>query len=379
MALIDNVFSVSLPFGWGIVSAVTALAFAALLLVLISKRRRDTSESQSRMRRDILSSALSPTSPPGSVSTSLSNWDLSEHEAQVDLLVTLRGNRVIDAPERLEELRDVLQGGGFCEILLAQLTPPSPPHRRGVATLLGSHPACPLPLDVLARRLFDDDVTVRLAAAASMENVGNDEAANFLIHALQLGALPAPRIIERLGNPWAVNSTVESLWERLGGGNSAEHTHMRSNLARALGLANSSEAIPVLLELNRVGSPEERIQAVRSLSAVYQVGTPSERHEIDVVMRAVLSSGNTDNSVLVHFAAQASSLAPREEDISLLLPLMNHSDWHVRRSAARALLAVGDEGVDALKRVLHGTDRYAADRAREELDLIGALPPAGPT
>jgi HEAT repeat protein len=43
--------------------------------------------------------------------------------------------------------------------------------------------------------------------------------------------------------------------------------------------------------------------------------------------------------------------------------------WWVRANAARALRELGEPGIEALRRTLEHDDRYAADRAREQLAL----------
>jgi hypothetical protein len=45
----------------------------------------------------------------------------------------------------------------------------------------------------------------------------------------------------------------------------------------------------------------------------------------------------------------------------------------VRANAARALRELGEPGLEALRRTLEHDDRYAADRAREQLALHAVI------
>jgi HEAT repeat protein len=58
----------------------------------------------------------------------------------------------------------------------------------------------------------------------------------------------------------------------------------------------------------------------------------------------------------------ADALAPLERCLS-------DRAWWVRANAARALRELGDPGIEVLRRAVEHDDRYAADRAREQLAL----------
>jgi HEAT repeat protein len=47
--------------------------------------------------------------------------------------------------------------------------------------------------------------------------------------------------------------------------------------------------------------------------------------------------------------------------------------WWVRANAARALRELGEPGIEALQRAVEHEDRYAADRAREQLALHAVI------
>jgi HEAT repeat protein len=58
--------------------------------------------------------------------------------------------------------------------------------------------------------------------------------------------------------------------------------------------------------------------------------------------------------------------------LDALTQMTSDSDWFVRKSAARALASLGDPGAEVLRRLAVGSDRFAAERAREELALVAA-------
>lgn len=219
----------------------------------------------------------------------------------------------------------------------------------------------------MAPLLSDPDPDVRLVACSGMARAATPRAAELLIHGLAAGALPAERIIERLGAPWAVETLLATL--RSGTipgsglpGDLSERTRqpeLEASLARALGLAGDPRAAAPLVALLRSDLVEVRIAAARALE---RVGGP----ESVSPLIAALSS-----PVWAVRAQAAKSLGAIGADAALqpLERCLSDRAWWVRANAARALRELGDPGIEARREAVEHDDRHAADRAREQLAL----------
>jgi HEAT repeat protein len=228
---------------------------------------------------------------------------------------------------------------------------------RGRASLILGH----LRLDNGVRRLeplLDDaDPDVRLVACAGLSLSGDPAGIDALVRALSRRSLSPERVIERLGQPWAVDTLLASL-RRLDA-EGERRAAPRVGIARALGVAGDPRAEPALVDLLRRGSEEERISAARALGAV---GGPLGRP----VLEAVLSD---ESWPLRAQAAKALAKVGDARSVPALEAVLGDPAWWVRANAAATLRALGPPGRAALERALEHHDAFARDRAREALAL----------
>lgn len=347
---------------------VVVAASSVLLLVLSSfvigrKAARDRDELQSSDRRRRFADALREHRPTQLVA--LVDEVARDERAQVDLLVELgmlgpfldRGSRrLLAAAARDFGLVDRLVAGvahrdpvvrGRCGLLLARLRV-----REAGA--------------VLPALLEDPDADVRAAACGGLALTRSPQAAEALVAALSRGRLAPERLVERLGAPWAVPTLLALLPAQPT--EAQDGSRVRAQLARALGLGGLRLASPALVALLRDGGEEERISAARALATT---GGPEA---IDALLAAL-----DDASWPVRAQAGralgtlgAGAAAPR------IAALLGDPAWWVRAAAAEALGALGDAGLHELRAALHADDRFARDRAREQLAMLAMAEPAEP-
>jgi len=345
---------------------VIAAAVVTMLLVFVRKGRRDRAEQRSRGVRAELLSALESDDERALLAATARMADRRASD-QVDLLAVLSASPRDSwwTDDTTARLREALESHKVVDALERQLSARSAAER-GTAVLLGSHPSCRLPIGLIAARMRDRDSTVRLAAASALERIGTPEAAHALIDGLDAHALPNPRIIERLGHPWAVEVCIL----RLAALDAAYSNGIRAGIARALGLAGDPVAVPTLLWLLEGGDANEAIQSMRALAECAPRADKEAAKQIANAARERLASADC---VLVLMATRALAVTARKRDIDAFADLVGHRDWHVRREAAVGLTGMGRRGIEALLAVANGPDRYAANRAREELQLAGVL------
>jgi HEAT repeat protein len=216
---------------------------------------------------------------------------------------------------------------------------------------------CPL----LGPLLADEDPDVQLAAARALSRRRDRQAAALLIGAIETGALPPERIVERVSERWAVPALLESLRRaraRPAGDAGAAVVPLGASLAQALGLAGATEAESDLIGLLRGGGFEERISAARALAAVG--GQRSLAGLIDAL--------ENDEWQVRGQAASALGAQPGPDAVRALTGAMSDRSWWVRANAGRALRALAEPGVAALRETASSSkDAFARDRAREEL------------
>ena len=228
---------------------------------------------------------------------------------------------------------------------------------RGRTVLLLARLRLPGEVTALAPMLDDDDPDVRLASAAGLPLAHDAAAVEALVTALSLRRLAPERVIERLGQPWAVDPLLEAL-RRLDE-RGERRAAPRVAVARALGIAGDRRAEGALVALLRDGSPEERISAARALG---EVGGRGARLELE---RALLD----ESWPLRAQAAKALGKIGIKRAVPALAAVLDDQAWWVRANAAAALRELGDPGRAALERALSHEDPYARDRAREALAL----------
>lgn len=240
---------------------------------------------------------------------------------------------------------------------------------RGTAVVIGGFPCTQVPAEYVTQLLSDEEPTVRLAAAATLESIGTPEATRALIFALEQQYIPDGRVVERLDHDWAVATILEHLTNT----DADTDERVRCALMRALSAVGDTRTIPAMNKFLTHGTDEERIQATKTLASCLANCTELQRGEILKHLRNALS----DTSPRVRASAvHALSRAGEPEDVDLVVPLLSDPDWFVRRQAAQTLTTLGTPGIIALKNIASGNDTFAADRAREQLELIGALQPS---
>lgn len=320
-----------------------------VLLTALRKVSRDRREIRRLTRRDLFAGLLVESTGGDSDPLKGAAHNLG---AQWALIAVMTTTEIDPAPLR------AAAGYSRLKASLTRQVHDRRPVRRGAAILLLGLFRDPDCVGLAAPALQDRDSDVRLAAARAISLVGTDDAAEALLVGLRARDLPDERIIERLRHRWALHRLVAAL-DTSDTGPAEQHFH--AGVARALALIGDNFAEPALLELLARGSPEERINAVRALG---RCGTPRSFAAI----HAALSG--PDERVRGQAATAAGELGDATA-VPLLERAMGDPGWWVRSNAAAALAKLGDDGVAALERVCAGVDGYAAQRAEEQLLLIG--------
>jgi HEAT repeat protein len=275
--------------------------------------------------------------------------------AQLDLAVVLQ-DPAVPRPGREILERDARRAGliGRLEDQLRARSGPA----RGRAVLILAHLRVPESVARLERMLDDADPDVRLVTVAGLPLAEDPDAVNALVRALSRRMLAPERVIERLGQPWAVGQLLESLRQLDAHGE--RRAAPRVGVARALGVAGDRRAEPALVRLLRGGSLEERISAARALGSV---GGRRSRPELERALQ-------DDAWPLRAQAAKALGSIGVKRAVPALEVVLGDPAWWVRANAATSLTRLGDPGHEALRRALEHDDRYARDRAREALAML---------
>jgi HEAT repeat protein len=344
--------------------ALTVLG-CGLLIAFVAERklRRDKRESISRQGRETLRQALVGADAETIRAAAARACDVPQ--AQVDFAFTAAGtvDQLVSGNRTL--LHDIVVEMGLAHSLLAQLTSRNPIERGRAAFLLGEL-RYPDSEPVFMRLLSDPDPDVRLVACAELGGVATDAAADCLITALMQEALPAERIIERLAGRWAVPSMVSVLEDperarSLMPERGDPSPNWRAWVARALGVAEDSRAELALARMLDSDHVEERVAAARAL------GPSGSQASVPVLISAL----NDPAWEVRAQAAKSLGLHPEPGAVPALEGRLSDEAWWVRSNAADTLASSGEQGVEALRRVLSHTDRYARERAQEALALHG--------
>jgi HEAT repeat protein len=345
----------------------TALLCVMLMgFTVVRKLRRDRNEALSLTRRerfrDLLLSAR-----PGTLSAELRRV-ARKHHAQVDLLAALDVAWPKLDSSRREAIQQSIDAARFDEALVRRLRSHDAVVRATAALLVGRL-RLPNASRVIAPLVRDPDSDVRLVAVRALADLADGSAARVLIATLSSSLLEPERLIERLGNDWAVDTILEVLEQGrdgLGAGGTSGPVAVawqpiRASLARALGLAGDPAAEPVLRSMLRTGSFEERVSAARALgTAGSAVAVPD--------LEAALGDAEWQ---LRAQAARSLGVLGAETGVPALASCLSDSAWWVRAAAADALGHLGEPGLLALQGALAAPDPYARDRAREALALHG--------
>jgi HEAT repeat protein len=330
----------------------------ALLATLIVGRKtlRDRRESASARRRDRLRHALDSGAPR---SMRRAFGAIGDRAAEVDLA------SVLEEPARAARdraaLERALRRSGLLGRLERNLGARDAP-TRGRATLILGHLRLPDGIERLERMLDDPDPDVRLVACAGLALARAPAAVDALVRALSRRRLSPERVIERLGQPWAVDTLLAAL-ERLDA-EGERRSAPRMGIARALGVAGDRRAEPALVHLLGKGSIEERISAARALGSV---GGEAARPALELALA-------DPEWALRAQAAKALGKIASAGSVAALEAVLDDPAWWVRANAATTLRALGPQGRAALERALEHDDAYARDRAREALAMDRVAP-----
>lgn len=139
----------------------------------------------------------------------------------------------------------------------------------------------------------------------------------------------------------------------------------RALLIRVLGLIGDPEAADTVASFLDHADTEVRIAAASSLGRVGTMAT---------IPRLIAAGGDDDWRVRARVASSLGDLGAAEA-LPLLESLLEDPGWWVRQNAARSLARLPG-GEEALLAALECPDRFAADAAREQLELMD---PARPT
>lgn len=350
-----------------LVGSSLALWLALVGLAVTRKLRRDRREARSSRRRVRYETALR-----GVDEATLTAICGGVHSVadQVDLAVSIDAVEPTISKARLTAIGRAMEDSG----LLSRLTAALGSRRatvRARAALLLTRPGVPALVEEIVPLLGDPDPDVRLVACSGLARAATPRAAEVMIWALVARLLPPERIIERLGAAWAVETILATLREGpstvpaglAGVAPTGPEVELDASLARALGLARDPRGAPALAGLLAGDSVEVRISAARALG---RVGGK------DCVPALIDALAAEEWPVRAQAAKSLGTLGAGDALVSLEGCLSDRA-WWVRANAARALRELGEPGLEALRRTLEHEDRYAADRAREQLALHAVI------
>lgn len=345
----------------------TLLLWLALCALVVGRKvLRDRRELRSTGRRARYEATLRHGDHAAMVEI---NREARSIDAQVDLAEAIDAAHASLSASRLAEIRDAAQESGLFPILVEELTARNPVIRARAALLL-TRTGVPAVIDHITPLLGDSDPDVQLVACSGLARIGTAEAAEALVWGLTTRALPPERIIERLAAPWAVETILHTLRS---GPSSApsflagiqprgRHAALEASLARALGLAGDSRAEMDLVALLHGESEEIQVSAARALGRAGRTAC----------VPALIGTLESDFWPVRAQAAKSLGALGALEAIGPLVRCLSDSAWWVRGNSARALRELGVPGIEALRRATHHQDRYARDRAREQLALQAA-------
>ncbi len=350
-----------------LVLVVTGSMLAVLVALVVGRKaHRDRAEATMGERRRRYARTLTSRSPEEFAR--MVREATRKRAAQTDLLIELGfSGPGLDATSR-QWLAEAATRYGLVPQLVGQLTARNPV-ARGRAGLLLARLRVPGVPSLVAPLLDDEDSDVRLAACAGLALTESAEAVRALTGALRAGLLAPERVVERLAAPWAVRPMLDVLAEE--DGRDEASARVRALLARALGLTGDRAVEPALIVLLTRGGTEERISAARGLGAT---GGPAS------VLPLITALDDEAWPVRAQ-AARALGALGTTVAAARVAGLLTDEAWWVRAAAAEALGRLGGPGRAMLYAALRSTDRFARDRAREQLTLaadpvVAALPVA---
>jgi hypothetical protein len=335
-------------------------------LAVTRKLLRDRRELRSRDRRAHYSAALQG----DDAAIAAVCGEVWSAAAQVDLAVSIDAVYGTLSREQVSALRCAMESSELVPRLVVDLRSRRPIARARAALLL-TRPGTPEVVEQIVPLLGDPDPDVRLVACSGLARAATPRAAELLIWALMAHLLPPERVIERLGAPWAVETILDTLRDGptpvsdvlADVAPRGSEVELDASLARALGLARDPRAASALATLLDRDSAEVRVSAARALG---QVGG-------EACVPALVAALESEDWPVRAQAAKSLGALRAAEALEPLELCLSDQAWWVRANAACALRELGEPGIEVLQRTLEHDDRYAADRAREQLALHAVI------
>ena len=241
-------------------------------------------------------------------------------------------------------------------------------HRVQAAALLARLPFFDESSTILCRLVADPHPLVREAAARAVAIRRDAPAAAAMLRAIErYNDLSMYRVarhaLARCGHE-VTNGLIEGL--------SSELPEVRWLCLDVLGDIGDPVALPVILALARRDGDTETLtrlaRALRSYSGVQVVqclldlaGHPEWQVRAQAARSLGLVAGRDGNAIYL------------DAVLECLEQLTRDQEYWVRNNAATALASLGEPGRRILQRLASGSDRYAAERAREALQVLGEV------
>jgi HEAT repeat protein len=137
--------------------------------------------------------------------------------------------------------------------------------------------------------------------------------------------------------------------------------------ARIAGILRSERAVHSLSRLLKHQVANVRLNAIRSLASI---GDHS-------LIRDIASLGEDPSWEVRSSVMAALGKLHASDTIPLLLQGLSDQEWWVRQNAGHALMAIGAQGITALKNAAdHHTDAFGRDMSHQILQQNGLLEPS---
>jgi HEAT repeat protein len=219
-------------------------------------------------------------------------------------------------------------------------------------------------LPALMTALRDDVVGVRFAAARSLIHLGCDEAVEPILSSLDIpGEVSQRRVAEIISS--LGSRAIDPILNVMNGPGYDDAS--LSIAARVAGILRSERAVSSLSHLLKHQVANVRLNAIRSLASI---GDHS-------VIQDIASLGEDPSWEVRSSVMTALGKLRASENIPLLLDGLSDQEWWVRHNAGYALMAIGDQGITALRNAAdHHTDAFGRDMSRQILQQKGLLEPS---
>ena len=196
----------------------------------------------------------------------------------------------------------------------------------------------------------------KIAGLIALGSLGTKEALRVLLNELSSPSrwLQARllHMVKNLGS-----EAIPSLIEALDGAN----IKVKIMAAEILGDLRAFKAI---VSLEDALSSEDKDLRARCAAALGKIGDMHSASKLELLLE--------DNAWEVRAqAAKALGLIQHRPSAELLANLLRDESWWVRTNAAEALSQLGEAGFDALKKAVTGNDRFAREKAIEQLEKHG--------